>query len=126
MSVGNFIYWNQNPKSKIEPDCVCRAISLATGIPYYRVDEMLSMVGEYYVCEDLCVNCYRHLLSNIFGFPNLDNVDGLTIEQFCNNFPQGIYLVRVDGHLTTVLNSHIIDIWDCSQEFITDVWRVTL
>lgn len=124
--MGKFIYWNQNPMDLTEPDCVCRAISLATGIDYYRVEEMLSMVGDYYCCEDLCVSCYSHLLSNIFGFPKVEEVDGLTIEQFCDEFPQGIFLVRVDGHLTTVLNSHIIDIWDCSQEIITDVWRVIM
>ena len=65
-------------------------------------------------------------MSNIFGFPKVEKVDGLTIGQFCDEFPQGIFLVRVDGHLTTVLNSHIIDIGDCSEEIITDVWRVIM
>lgn len=124
--MGKFIYWNQNPKSNIEPDCVCRAISLATGIDYYRVEEMLSMVGDYYCCEDLFVGCYRHLLSNIFGFPKVEGVEGLTIEEFSNEFPQGIFLVRVEGHLSTVVNSYIIDIFDCSDMIITDVWRVIM
>lgn len=124
--MSKFIYWNQNPKSLTEPDCVCRAISLATGIDYYRIEEMLSMVGDYYCCEDLFIGCYRHLLSNIFGFPKVEGVEGLTIEQFSDEFPQGIYLVRVDGHLSCVINSHVVDIWDCSQEVITDVWRVIM
>ena len=48
----------------------------------------------------------------------------MTIDDFANKFPYGVYLVRVEGHLTCVIDNNIIDIWDCRDKIVDLVWEV--
>ena len=38
--------------------------------------------------------------------------------------PYGVYLVRIDGHLTCVIDDGVYDIWDCRDELATNAWIV--
>lgn len=118
-----FIYYNVNPKGEQIGDCVIRAISLATNIDYYQIEQMLYEIGEFYSCEELCVCCYSYLLEDVF---NLEPVEcyGMSVREFANSHPVGTYLIRMDAHLSTLINSNIYDIWNCSNEILTNAWRV--
>lgn len=120
----NFKYWNVNPQHKIENDCVTRAITEATGLPYEKVQEKLYYIGKLLECDSLCVCCYSFLLTYIFKFKQILSAKGLKIKELCYEYPQGIYLVRVNQHLSVVENGVILDTWDCSNEIITDCWRI--
>ena len=116
-------YYNSNPNGYHIPDCVIRAITLATSIPYFKVVELLSENGELFECDCLNKECYEKLLDYDFELPHyLGN--GKTAEEVANDFPRDILLLRMRGHLSVSMCGIIFDIWDCSDQIITDFWIV--
>ena len=123
MMMNNYRYYNSNPLSLHEEDCVNRAINTALDVDYYKVKKQLILIAELFDCEQLCVCCYQRLLDLVYGLKRVENVKGLTIWQFCEMFKSGCYIVRVDGHLTCVMEGIIHDIWNCEEEIIDIVWQ---
>ena len=114
-------YHNENPNGYHIPDCVIRAITTATGMSYYQIISMLKINGDIFECDELNVRCYEKLLDYDFGLPHLVG-KGKTASEIALDFPQDILLLRMEGHLTTSIYGVIHDIWDCSDEIITDFW----
>ena len=54
----------------------------------------------------------------------MKGVDGLFVGEFADLYPDGTYLVRMDGHISVCKDGTIYDLFDCRDEFITDAWRV--
>ena len=117
-------FLNLQPLGERKEDCVCRAISLATGLNYYIIEEKLYLIGELFNCEKLCVCCYKHLLDYVFGYERVNGYKGFTINDFIKENPEGTYIIRVDGHLTCVTNGLILDTWDCGECLIDIIWEV--
>ena len=44
--------------------------------------------------------------------------------QVAEDFRDNIILIRMRGHLSVSVFGCIMDIWDCSEEFVTDFWIV--
>lgn len=122
MAKYNFL--NLNPMNSIELDCVTRAITLALNEDYYTIKRKLELVGELFECEKLCVCCYKFLLDEVYGLDRIEEYAGLTIEEFSKYRPSGTYLIRVDGHLTTLIDGTVYDIWDCRDEIVRIIWVV--
>ena len=116
-------YYNQNPNGYHIPDCGIRAISLAMGISYYEVISLLHLNAERYNCDELCVCCYEKLLDFDFDLPHYYG-NGNTAQEVALDFPENILLLRMSGHLSCSIWGEIWDIWDCSDEIITDFWIV--
>lgn len=122
--MADYIFFNNNPEKLIENDCVTRSISLASGLPYEVIEEKLYLTSKLFECPKLCVCCYENLLNYVFNYKQIYGVEGMTIDDFANKFPYGVYLVRVEGHLTCVIDNHIMDIWDCRDKIVDLVWEV--
>lgn len=122
--MSKFVYYNNNPYGLKEEDCVTRAITLASGcFTYEEVKKKLQLIAELFNCEKLCVCCYRHLLDDVFKYHRV-NCDGYLVGEFADDNPIGVYLLRINGHITCLIDGTIYDLWDCRNEFITDAWRV--
>ena len=120
-----FRYLNLNSQGLREEDCVCRAISYASGLPYDDVKEKLWLTSKLLNCPDTCVACYRHLIEDVFGFEPMEIEEGLYPAEFAELYPHGIYLIRMEGHIAIIDYSEIVDIFDSRYYgFITDAWRV--
>lgn len=115
-------FLNRNPLNKKLPDCVCRAISLALRIPYGEVMEMLYDNGDCYNCDELTVNCYSKMLTDM-GLKSVDAGDR-TVAELCSDYPDNIILARLEGHLTCCVNGDCYDIWDCTGEKADKFWIV--
>lgn len=118
-----FKYLNVNPLSIEEEDCVTRAISLASGYSYADIQDKLYYMARLFDCEELCVCCYKHLLDDIFEYPRVKS-KGRTVGELCEDYPDCILLVRIDGHLTCVVHGVIRDLWDCSDKIADIIWKV--
>jgi hypothetical protein len=105
------------------PDCVTRAITTATGIPYYDILEMLNKNGRVLKCDVLNVRCYEKLLDFDFKLPHYIG-SGKSAEQIANEHSDKVLLLRMEGHLSCSIYGQILDIFDCSKEEITDYWIV--
>jgi hypothetical protein len=49
----------------------------------------------------------------------------MTVEEFADNNPYGTYLVRMNGHISTVIDNCIYDIFDCRKAILTNAWKIT-
>lgn len=123
--MARYKFLNLNPLGKREEDCVCRAISLALDEDYYIIENKLHLIGELFECEELCVCCYKFLLDNIYNLDRIEEYQGYTIEEFANSNCYGKYLVRVEGHLTCVIDNVCYDIWDCRDKIVDLIWKVS-
>lgn len=117
-----FKYYNRNPDNEKLPDCVCRAISLATGADYFDVKKLLYENGDFYHCDDLCVYCYSKMLEEI-GYKAY-NGRGATVEEIMRRYPDKRLLMRLEGHLTAAVDGVCYDIWDCTNEPVDIYWVV--
>lgn len=118
-----FIYSNENPNGYHIPDCVIRAITKALAIGYYEVVRMLNHNACEFQCDCLNVKCYEKLLDYDFALPHYQSY-GLTAQEIADDYKDHILLLRMDGHLSCSIYGDIHDIWDCSNEIITDFWIV--
>lgn len=119
----DYKYLNVNPRQETEPDCVCRAISLALQIPYSIVNRMLNENGDIYTCDDLRVTCYSKLLHREFGLDSKDG-RGRTAGYLARLYKNNVLLLRLDGHLTCSIYGVVYDIWDCTDEVCDVYWIV--
>ena len=118
-----FEFYNMNPEGDFTGDCVTRAISLATQQPYSTIRRKLFHTARLLNCEKLCQSCYCFLIEEVYKGKRV-NCDYMTVDEFCRKNPYGVYLVRMDYHITCILNGVINDIWDCSNEICTDAWEI--
>lgn len=118
-----FIYSNENPNGYHIPDCVIRAITKALCLDYYEVVRMLKLNANEFQCDCLNVRCYEKLLDNDIGLPHYMSF-GKTAKEVAEDYCNNTLLLRMEGHLSCSINGDIHDIWDCSNELITDFWIV--
>lgn len=121
--MADFIYLNVNPDKKKISDCVTRAIHFTTGIPYNKVRQKLYYTAKLLDCEKLCMCCYSFLIENVLKCKRV-NCDNMTINDFARHYPYGTYLVRMNGHISSLFNGTCYDIWDCRDQVLTDAWQV--
>lgn len=122
--MASYEFFNINPLNRIEEDCVCRAISLALEEDYYTIEKKLYLIAELFECERLCVCCYRFLLDNVYNLMRYEDYKGMYIKDFASINPYGTFLIRIDGHLTCLIDGVIYDLWDCLEEKIDLIWKI--
>lgn len=122
--MARYEFLNLNPLNEIEEDCVCRAISLALQEDYYLIQRKLELIGELFECEFLCECCYKKLLDSVYDLKRVEDLKGIKIRDFVDNNPYGTYLIRIENHLTAVIDGTLYDLWDCLDEKIDILWKV--
>lgn len=121
--MARFVHYNQNDDKIKRNDCVTRAISLASGIDYSIIRKKLRYTARLLDCCKLCVSCYEFLIREVLGgVPK--NCEGMTINEFAELHPYGTYLLRMDGHISTLIDYTVYDIFDCRNHIITNAWKM--
>ena len=120
--MAKFKYLNLNPKGVKAEDCVTRAITFATGLPYQTISEKLWLTANLYECDRLCRFCYSNFLTSVLKYKEV-NCDGYTVNEFADAHPYGNYLISVPSHLTVIKEGVLYDIWDCRDEICDIVWK---
>lgn len=121
--MAKFIYLNTSPDGEHKNDCVSRAINLASGIDYPIVRKKLFHTARLLGCEKLCWSCYSFFLTQVLGYRQV-NCDGMTVGEFADLHPQGTYLIRIDQHLTTVIDGNSYDTFECRHRLCHIAWKV--
>lgn len=119
---------NPNPLGKRVGDCVVRAVSVATGLPWKEVYDGLYDVGwheadmpnsnqvwgmylyrmgfEPFVLPEACPKC-------------------VTVKQFAKRFPYGRYVIGTGNHAVAVINGNYYDTWDSGNEVPAYFFRIS-
>lgn len=120
----SFVYININPYRIEDNDCVVRAISLGLGLHYKIIQNLIKQSAEINGCEELCVDCYHHLLDGFFGLPVRFCNEGETVSEIAEKNRNSRCIIRIQGHLTCSLYGKLYDIWDCSHKKVYCYWIV--
>lgn len=121
-----FVSFNKNPLRKKVGDCVIRAISTILGTDWdtaytgimlegFAMKDMPSannVWGEYLnrsgyerkVIPSTCTFCY-------------------TIRDFCDDHPEGRYIVATGSHVVAVIDGDYFDTWDSGDEVPVYYWE---
>lgn len=117
--------YNPNPQGKRTGDCVVRAISKALNQDWERTYIELSLQG-FMMSDLLSSNAVWGAYLKGKGFtreviPN-ECADCYTVERFCEEYPEGVYLLAISGHLACVEDGVLYDAWDSTQEVPVYYW----
>lgn len=118
-----FVYTNINPFGAQTDDCVTRAISLVSGYDYFDIQEKLYLVSRLFECDRLDVCCYQNLLERVFGYEPV-YCHNMTIEEFADEHPLGIFLIRIPNHLTVIIDGKQYDTFYSGEEVCDRCWFV--
>lgn len=122
----SFQYKNTNPDRNLVGDCVIRAISVLMdrdwestyvditlqGFMMHDMPSSNNVWGTYlhengysrYVIPNTCPDCY-------------------TVKDFCEDYPQGKYMLATGTHVIAVIDGDYYDTWDSGDEIPIFYWR---
>lgn len=122
-----YVYFNPNPIDKLVGDCVIRGISKVTNLSWNEVYLSICMCGydakdmpssndvwgsfllskgfKRYLIPDTCPYCY-------------------TVKDFCNNHPDGVFLLATGSHVVAVEDGDYYDAWDSGNEIPMYYWKL--
>lgn len=120
------VNYNPNPDHARVGDCTVRAICKALnqgwehtyiglcleGFLAHDMPSANAVWGSYlrgkgfkrHIVDHECDSCY-------------------TLGEFCKEYPNGTYIVGLDGHVVCVIDGNIYDSWDSSQEVPIYYWH---
>lgn len=121
-----FKSYNPNPEKKIVRDCTVRAISKALNQSWEKT--FLELCDKAYKMHDMPdADCVwgAYLKSKGFKRRIISNCcsDRYTVKDFCNDNPEGEYILALSGHVVSVRNGDYYDTWDSGEEIPIYVWR---
>ncbi len=112
-----YVFANPNPHKLITDDCVIRAIALAEGRPWE--DVYVDLFVEGYIEKEL-PNANgvwgQYLIDKGYQRHSLPDTCPMcyTLKDFCNDHPDGTYIVGTGTHAVCVIKGDIFDVWDSS------------
>lgn len=117
----SYRFYNANSKGNFVNDCTIRAISIAEGKTWDETYEELSKIAQRngIILDD--VNFVEPLLDSRY-----DRVcyKDLTVGDFAENNPKGVYLITMNGHITCCIDGIIYDTFDCRDRIMKCAWEV--
>ena len=121
-----WIYTNPNPCRQEEPDCVVRAISIATGRSWDEVHWDLCVMSHEH-CTMPSVNWLWELYLTEHGYEKFLLPEScpqcVTVREFARLHPEGTYLLGTGTHAVTVKDGNWMDSWDSGDETPTVFFR---
>ena len=106
---------NANPAHKQVGDCVIRAISMATGMPWLDVYDALYWAGRGRYDMPNSNEVWGDYLYRMGFEPFLlpeSCPDCVTVREFARHFPVGTYIVGTGTHAVAVIDGDYYDTWD--------------
>lgn len=133
-----FHYHNANPRGRITTDCVIRAISTATEIPYNQVVLEMAQLQCETGYDDGDVKLYDLYLKR-HGFvkhkqPRKSDNTKYTGAEWCKLLQEDFEWVlnsnelkRIvahigGGHIVAIIDGQVWDIWNCTYKTIGNYW----
>lgn len=121
-----FVYYNPNPHKNTVGDCVIRALCKALDSGWYKVYSELAIQGYAMADMPSSNNVWGQLLKNKgycrYVIPNTCP-DCYTVKDFCEDHPNGNYVLATGSHVICVDSGNYFDSWDSGDESPIFFWR---
>lgn len=120
-----WIEYNKNPTGRKVGDCAVRAVSVALGVDWETAYCMIAVNG--FLMGDMpSSNSVWGAVLREHGFSRQAIPDSCpdcyTAEDFCREYPKGVYVLGFGTHVATVINGNLYDSWDSSKEIPQYFW----
>lgn len=123
-----WVRYNPNPKNKIVPDCVIRAISTALHMPWSEVFDELSAMAR----AECSVTCDDRVWGKFLYTKGFRPVllprncpECLSVTNFCKMFPFGTYIIGTGFHAVAVIDGNYYDSWDSGNVIASFFWSIS-
>ena len=114
---------NPNPCRAEEPDCVVRAIAIATGQEWDDVHYALCEMSRRY-CTMPSVNWLWGLYMEQNGFDKHMVRSPVTVREFSKEIRDGSCVACTGTHAVAIRNGNYLDAWDSGDEIVSFYyWR---
>ena len=116
-------YYNPNPRNARVGDCTIRAVCKATGQEWEET--YLEICLEGLLGADMpssnAIWGGRYLKNK--GFKKAVTEPLTKVRDFCKQHPKGTYVVVLENHVVTIIDSIFYDTWDSGDEVILYYWE---
>lgn len=121
-----FVQYNPNPQGNYVGDCVIRAIAKVTEKDWDSTYLAVAMQG--FAMKDMPSANHiwgAYLKSQGFRQYSLPNTcpDCYTVQDFCEDYPSGVYLLATGSHVIAVEDGNYFDSWDSGSEIPIYYWK---
>lgn len=120
-----YIHYNPNPNHNRVGDCTVRAISKALNKNWDDIYISLCLQG-YLQCDMPSANSVWGAYLKGKGFKRSiipsDYPDLYTVNDFCEDHPEGNFILALSGHVVAVSNGKFYDTWDSGNEIPIYYW----
>jgi len=120
-----FVYYNPNPTERRVGDCAVRAVSKALGVDWETAYTMI-MFNGFQMGDMPSSNSVWGSVLRQHGFKRttIPNTcpECYTVGQFCEDNPEGLFVVGTEGHVVAIENGDIYDTWDSREKIPVYVW----
>ena len=120
-----YVYFCNNPRNRCSiGDCVIRAVSLALDKSWDEV--YIDLATEGFFIKDLfSANEVwgSYLYTKGFTKKSIPNRYSYTVEDFCIEHPEGVFVLGTGTHAVAVIDGNVYDTWNSSQEEVSFYWE---
>lgn len=124
--VSNYTYYNPNPLGHHRGDCTVRALCKATDCSWDYVHSVLCAISNAYKDMPSADHVYGVFL-RMQGFKRYivddHDQDVYTVRDFCEDNPEGTYILAIAGHVVCVVDGVYYDSWDSGGEIPLYYWK---
>lgn len=120
-----WIEFNPNPTGRRVGDCAVRAVAKALNTDWETAYAMISANGFSMGDMPSSNSVWGAVLrQNGFYRQSIPDTcpDCYTAEDFCNDNPNGTFVLGFGTHVATVVDGNLYDAWDSSKEIPQYVW----
>lgn len=114
--------FNPNPCGRSIGDCAVRAVCAALDVCWDEAYLLLCREGRQQ-CDMPSADHVWGAVLQTFGFDRkaipTGYPRGYNAEYFCEDHPEGVYVLAFGGHVATVRDGVLLDSWDSSHEIPT-------
>lgn len=118
-------YYNANPLNRKVNDCTIRAISLATGRTWDETFSDLCAVAQCRaIMPDDITYIDEYLEENFQKVCGCKGNINVTVGEFVDTHPQGIYLITMRGHITCAIDGCIYDTFNPKDRYVWGAYKI--
>ena len=119
-------FYNPNPRGALVGDCVIRALSKVFKTSWEKIYIDLSLfgfsMGDIPNSNAVWGSYLKSKDYMCFTIPNTCP-DCYTVKDFCEDHPEGTFVLATGTHVIAVIDGDYYDAWDSGLEIPTYYWR---
>lgn len=121
-----WVEWNPNPDNARVGDCAVRAVAKALDTTWDRAYLLIAING-FQQANIISANSVWGSVLRQHGFQRFnlptDCPDCYTVRDFCEDYPNGTYVLGTGNHVVTAVDGDYFDTWDSGDEIVAYVWH---